>query len=138
MAKRSDWRRSGAKYTSGGLGPERNAQSGQIVTALVNHNETTLKYFIKENDRTILRAANPNYDDIELKAEDQIQGVVIKVLKDPPPVNAYREFIYLKEGHNQEWNQVIEDAISYGIKPEQVRNMMEVQWGMLQKMLGKA
>lgn len=113
-------------------------QSGQIVAALVNYNETTLKYFIKAKDRTILRAANPNYDDIELKPEDQIQGLVIKVLKDPPPVNAYRDFIYIKEGHNQEWNQVIEDAISYGIKPEQVRNMMEVQWGMLKKMLGRA
>lgn len=110
-------------------------QPGQIVVALINYDETTLKFFIKEKERGILRAANPKYADIELKPEDQIQGHVVKVIKDPPSINTYRNYIYFQEGHLQEWNQVIEEAVGYGVKPDQLRSMIQMQWEMLRKLV---
>ena len=103
------------------------AISGQIVVALVNNDETTLKYYIRENGQAFLRAANPEYKDIELKPSDQIQGNVVKIIKDPPPVNTYREFIYFKEWHLQEWNKVVEKAAAAGIKPTVIVEMINAQ-----------
>lgn len=111
--------------------------SGQIVVALVNGDETTLKYYIKENGTDILRAANPEYQDIILKPGDQIQGRIVKVFKDPPPLNLYREYLYFKEEHLQEWNEVIETAVSLGIKPAQIKNLVEMQWEMMKRLVGK-
>jgi repressor LexA len=103
------------------------AISGQIVVALVNNDETTLKYYFRENERVLLRAANPEYKDIELKPGDIIQGHVVKIMKDPPSVNTYREFIYFKERHLQEWNKVIEKAVVSGIKPSLIGEFLESQ-----------
>lgn len=103
------------------------AVTGQIVVALVDNDETTLKYYFRENGTAILRAANPDYKDIEFKPGDIIQGHVVKILKDPPPVNTYREFIYFKEGHLQEWNKVIEKAVALGFKPSSVVDFFESQ-----------
>jgi len=55
--------------------------NGDIVIALVNGDQTNPKYYINENAQPVLRAANPDYEDIELKAGDNIQGRVVKVLK---------------------------------------------------------
>jgi len=112
------------------------APPGQIVVALVNDDETTLKYFVKDNDGYVLRAANPEYPDMALKPGDQIQGQVVKIVKDPPSVNLYRDYIYVKDGHLEEWNQVIEEAVSYGIKPDQIRSLVGMQRDMLKRMLG--
>ncbi len=112
------------------------ALQGQIVVALVNYDETTLKFFIKDNGRYVLRAANPEYKDIALKPDDQIQGHVVKILKDPPSVNLYRDYIYVKDEHLEEWNQVIEEAVNYGIKPDQIRSLVGMQRDMLKRMFG--
>jgi len=37
----------------------------------------------------------------------------------------------------QKWNEVIEEAIGYGIKPGQVRSIIEMYWEMLKRMVGK-
>lgn len=110
---------------------------GQIVAALVNNDETTLKYYIQENGRVLLRSANPLYKDIELKPGDKIQGHVVRIQKAPPSVNLYREFLYLKEGYLQDWNHVIEKAVHRGVKPEQVNEMIEMHWQMAQKFARK-
>jgi len=112
------------------------ARTGDIVVALINYDETTLKYLAKDNGGYVLRAANPAYKDIELKPEDQIQGVVVKVVKDPPSVNLYRDYIYVKDGHLEEWNRVIEEAVNYGIKPDQICSLVGMQRDMLRRMLG--
>lgn len=106
---------------------DRTPYHGQIVVALVSGDETTLKYFIKENGHDILRAANPEYKDIQLKPGDKIQGRVVKVYKEPPPINAYRDFIYLRDEHLLEWNEVIEQAINNGIKPSVFREFIDMQ-----------
>lgn len=48
------------------------ASNGQVVVALVNGSETTLKYYIQEKENTFLRAANPEFKDIVLKLGDKV------------------------------------------------------------------
>lgn len=113
------------------------AVNGQIVAALVNEGKTTLKYFIQDNGKILLRAANPAYRDIVLEHGDQVQGYVVKILKDPPPINTYREFIYLKEGHLQEWNESIEKALACGIKPSAFKEFIDMQIELVRRFSGK-
>jgi repressor LexA len=113
-----------------------NPYPGEIVVALVNTDETTLKYYIKENDKVLLRAANPKYKDIELGPGDQIQGNVVKILKEPPSINVYKEYLYLKEDHLQEWNEAIEKAAANGIKPSAIREMIDIQVDLAKRLAG--
>lgn len=66
-----------------GLSPE----PGDAVAALLNGEEVTVKHFIVEDGRLLLRANNPyrNHPDIPLGPEDRIIGVVEKVIKRPGP-----------------------------------------------------
>ena len=55
-------------------------RNGNIVSALVAGMGTTLKYFIKKENKIILEAANPKYDPIILNTEQvQIQGKLLAV-----------------------------------------------------------
>ena len=58
----------------------RDPRPGEIIAALVNETETTLKHMVRENNRVILRAANPKYRDIE-PAHLESQGVVIGIIR---------------------------------------------------------
>lgn len=55
---------------------QREARPGEIIAALVDETTTTLKRFVKERERIILRAANPHYPDIE-SATLSCQGVLV-------------------------------------------------------------
>lgn len=59
--------------------------NGQIICALVNGEENTLKIFLQEEGKIRLRAANPAYPDIILDNERDlaIQGVYVGVFKFP-------------------------------------------------------
>lgn len=102
------------------------AAHGQIVVALVNADETTLKFYIKENGKAVLRAANPRYEDIDIKPGDEIQGYVVMVRKEPPTINTYKEFLYY-QNELQDWNEVLEAAITGGIKPDFAKQLIETQ-----------
>ena len=55
-------------------------KNGMIVSALVPGLGTTLKYFVKRENKIFLEAANPNYEPIELNKEDVIfQGKLLAV-----------------------------------------------------------
>ena len=55
-------------------------RNGTIVSALVPGLGTTLKYFMKRDNKIFLEAANPNYDPIELNpAEVVFQGKLLAV-----------------------------------------------------------
>ena len=55
-------------------------KNGTIVSALVPGLGTTLKYFIKKNNKIFLEAANPSYDPIELDLDNiMIQGKLLAV-----------------------------------------------------------
>jgi DNA polymerase V len=58
--------------------------SKNIVVAILN-GEFTVKKFIKENSKVILRPENPKYKDIEINNEDdfKIWGVVTFVIHNP-------------------------------------------------------
>ena len=59
------------------------AQVGQIVVALTDENENTLKRFYPEPEKNQVRlkAENPKYKDI-ITRECHVQGVAVKVIKD--------------------------------------------------------
>jgi len=58
------------------------AKDGQVVVALVNDHETTVKYFHREGDMIRLQPANPYMKPIFVKPSDvQIQGVVIGLVR---------------------------------------------------------
>jgi repressor LexA len=58
------------------------ARAGQVVVALVNGYETTVKYFHPEGDSVRLQPANPYMAPIYVKARDvEIQGVVIGLVR---------------------------------------------------------
>ena len=55
-------------------------KNGTIVSALVPGLGTTLKYFVKRDNKIFLEAANPNYEPIELNREDAVfQGKLLAV-----------------------------------------------------------
>ena len=55
-------------------------KNGNIVSALVPGLGTTLKYFIKRDNKIFLEAANPNYEPIELNLNEVIfQGKLLAV-----------------------------------------------------------
>tara|TARA_Y100000589_G_scaffold294255_1_gene299764 strand:- start:308 stop:925 length:618 start_codon:yes stop_codon:yes gene_type:complete len=55
-------------------------RNGMIVSALVPGLGTTLKYFVKKNNKIILEAANPSYDPIVLNYDQvSIQGRLLAV-----------------------------------------------------------
>ena len=56
------------------------AENGQIVVAVVNDGEATLKRFYREQDHIRLQPANANYEPIYAN-DCRIQGVVIGLLR---------------------------------------------------------
>ena len=55
-------------------------KNGTIVSALVPGLGTTLKYFVKRDNKIYLEAANPNYEPIELNLDEVvIQGKLLAV-----------------------------------------------------------
>ncbi|MHC4985687.1 MAG: transcriptional repressor LexA, partial [Planctomycetota bacterium] len=56
------------------------AENGQVVVALIDGGEATLKTFYREGDRVRLQPANPNFRPI-YPNDLQIQGVVVGVLR---------------------------------------------------------
>ena len=59
---------------------QRSHKPGDIVSALVE-NEVTLKRYVIEHDRPLLRAENPKYGDIPLTEGSLVQGVVVGLIR---------------------------------------------------------
>ncbi|MBI5154550.1 transcriptional repressor LexA [Candidatus Poribacteria bacterium] len=58
------------------------ARNGQVVVALVNNYETTVKFFYKEGEQVRLQPANPYMAPIYVKARDiEVQGIVIGLVR---------------------------------------------------------
>lgn len=60
-------------------------KSGDMVVALVNGDEATLKFLVHEHGQWILRAANPDYADHVLLSREapEIQAVVLRIESTP-------------------------------------------------------
>ena len=59
---------------------KREARSGDIVVALID-GHATVKYYIVDGDRHLLRAANPNYPDRELSGDWSIRAVAVGLIR---------------------------------------------------------
>ncbi|MGI9952486.1 S24 family peptidase [Moorellaceae bacterium AZ2] len=60
---------------------------GDTVVALLQREEVTVKHLVEQDGRWVLRANNPHkkYPDIPLGPEDEIIGVVERIVKKPGP-----------------------------------------------------
>lgn len=113
-------------------------QSGQIIVALKDEgsiSEATLKYYFNGSGEPKLKAANPAYADIDYRDGYRCAGQLVAVVReDAPGYQTYKDFLAVKD--NEEWTEVINIATSYGLSPQEVINILEAQWKMLQKLKG--
>lgn len=109
------------------------ANSGNIVVALreisTGYSEATLKYYFNDREGSVLRAANPDFEDIPMNEEWQIGGILVAILrKDPPAYKVYNSYLAARDINMEKWEPVLERAFQLGIKPEQVMNMLETMY----------
>lgn len=95
-------------------------QTGQIVVALRDEGSTsvaTLKFYFNGSGNPQLKAANPNYIDIDYKRGYRCVGHMVALVRsDAPGYQTYRDYITVP-GY-EDWTEVIEKASNAGIKPE--------------------
>jgi SOS-response transcriptional repressor LexA len=58
----------------------REPRSGEIVVAVID-GSATVKYFIVDGERQLLRAANPSYPDRELAGDWSIRAVAVGLIR---------------------------------------------------------
>ena len=109
---------------------------GMIVAAGIEENEwtATLKFYVQENGYPVLRAANPNYEDIKVDSNHRIIGQLVSVQKEPPILQDYKNMLISKEIMDKQWNEAVETATKYGLDREQIANMIELFADMAKKM----
>jgi repressor LexA len=73
----------GAHILDGDIGvfARREARTGEIVAALVDETEVTLKRLAQARGRTVLRAENPRFADIVPARSLEVQGVFIGLIR---------------------------------------------------------
>lgn len=110
------------------LRQENCASHGMIVAAGIKEMdwEATLKFFVVENGVPRLRAGNPRYQDIILTDRHRIIGRLVKVVKDPPALSAYKDLLTQNEMANQGWKEAIETAINLGFDGKTLKKAIEV------------
>ncbi|NLU50662.1 MAG: helix-turn-helix domain-containing protein [Syntrophomonadaceae bacterium] len=109
------------------------ANPGDIVVVLQDvpggFSEIALKYFSREGEKLVLRAAHPDVMDIPLGAEPGICGIMVALLKkQPPPYLLYRQYISTWCCAATEWSEVVEKALQCGMEPETVKMVLENYW----------
>lgn len=115
------------------------ANSGNIVVALEDvgpeYSRGTLKYYFQENGRDVLRAANPDYEDIPLDGRHRITGIMTGLLREGHTSFGYfKDYISIRDYHLQEWNDVIEEVAKYGMNAAEVRQILIPQLEYLRRM----
>jgi len=103
------------------------ASHGMIVAAGIEDGDwqATLKFYIEERGQRLLRAANPDYSDIILNGHYKIIGYVVQILKEPPSLNNYRQFL-TRNITDTKWQNVIMTAAKHGLSAEQIENMIDI------------
>ncbi|MEW6698653.1 MAG: S24 family peptidase [Bacillota bacterium] len=107
------------------------ANSGNIVVALreisTGYSEATLKYYFNDREGSVLRAANPDFEDIPMNEEWRITGVLVAILrKEAPPYRVYNSYLAARDVNKEKWDPVFEKASRLGIKPEQVEAILDM------------
>lgn len=106
------------------------AYSGDIVVALhdiaTGFSDATLKYYFNNDEGPVLRAANPDFEDIPLNSNCRIAGILVAILrKEPPAYKIYNSYIATRDANKEMWDPVIEKAFQLGIKPGQLINVLD-------------
>lgn len=115
-------------------------QTGQIVVARkdvsVEYSEATLKFYFNGNGKPVLRAANPNYPDIDYHSERYTTAgrVVAIVRRDAPGYELYTDFLSVKD--NEEWTEVIEVAAANGLVPQDLISLVNINLKMIKRLKG--
>lgn len=112
------------------------AQNGQIVAAGLEDTawNAYLKIYIQQDDRVLLRSANPDYEDIVFGPQHRIVGVMVGLLREQAPgLGDYLNLLQLKRTNNKQWIEIIEAAGTYSIKPEKVKAILDMHWELSKK-----
>ena len=110
--------------------------NGMIVAAGIERGaswEATLKYYTLDSDVPILRAANPDYEDIEISPEHRIIGHVVFIYKNPPAMKNYKEVLAVKEMADEKWMEAVETATSKGLDGEKAVKLFDLFADMVKK-----
>lgn len=98
--------------------------NGDIVVA-IRHGDATLKYFFDNNGQPVLRAANPEFEDISIDEDWRIEGIMIALLrKETTPYSRYQEYIATRNYRLQDWDEIIEMAVTNGVNPSFIKEMV--------------
>ena len=88
--------------------------------------EATLKFFVEDNGKKLLRAGNPQYEDFIIGPKHRIIGYVVSIQKEPPTLRTYNSMLIPKEVADKQWQEVIEKAVSSGLDGEKVKRLIEL------------
>ena len=103
-------------------------QTGRIIVALNDDgavSNATLKYYFNNSNDPKLKAANPDYPDINYKQGYRCAGHMVALIRqDAPGWHTYTE--YLTVAGYDEWTGVIEMAVSSGIKPNRMQSFIQM------------
>lgn len=115
------------------------ANSGQVVVALKDQvtgfSEATLKFYVNNGNGPTLRAANPNYPEYDMKDGYRIAGVAVGLIrKNMPGIQTFREYMTVA-GH-EDWTDVIEMAVSAGMKINQIKEILAAQIDIAKRLRG--
>jgi len=114
--------------------------SGQVVAIrdISKTENAHIGYFIENDGRALLRSANPEYEDIELDADQQIIGAMVGLIRESAPsLFDYEFMLTAKSGANDRWSKTIMSAIELGITPEAIQSMIEMHATMALNLIKK-
>lgn len=113
-------------------------QIGQIVVALRDEgsiSEATLKFYANGNGNPKLRAANPNYADIDYTDGYRTAGHMVALIRNETPgYHVYKDYITI--ANYEDWTEVIESAVAAGMKVEHVKEIVSAQIEIAKKFKG--
>lgn len=113
-------------------------QTGQIIVALRDEGSTsvaTLKFYFNGNGNPQLKAANPNFIDIDYKNGYRCVGHMIALVRsDAPGYQTYRDYITIP-GY-EDWTEVIELATGSGLSVDQVKQILAGQLEIAKRLKG--
>ncbi|MTI85368.1 MAG: hypothetical protein FH756_16125 [Firmicutes bacterium] len=100
------------------------------IVAAVRHGEVTLKYYFQNGGQPVLRAANPEYEDIPIEdipidEDTRVEGIKVALLrKEATPYSRYQEYIAARDYKLQDWDEIIELAVTNGMDPDLIRGII--------------
>lgn len=116
-----------------GLAAADHGQLAAVVTLSdgIGCQELIMRYMVLNKGGWTLQAANPDQADRPLRPGDQVVGVAVAIVKNPPALDTYFELLSLQDVRMRGWNEVILEATRLGVKEEQVKSLIGFFAGLL-------